>query len=132
MSPSFTTMAFAASSHHVMAMSGMKNHRNKTHSILVPLPLPYPKGSKGLNKKDIILEKTILLVGIYNPPRILAHRKSDDEQGVFVLTSKTQGIELPINNSQLSHEKNPYDFPLNPGWFIGISIMGYNKPYNKG
>ena len=25
----------------------------------------------------------------------------------------------------LSYEKNPYYFPLNPGWFIGILILAY-------
>ena len=33
---------------------------------------------------------------------------------------------------QVSHEKNPYYFPLNPGWLIGILIMDYYDPYIPG
>ena len=31
--------------------------------------------------------------------------------------------------AQMSHENNPYYFPWNPGWLIGIPIMVYYNPY---
>ena len=33
---------------------------------------------------------------------------------------------------QMSNEKNPYYFPLNPGWFMGILILVYNTPHITG
>ena len=49
---------------------------------------------------------------------------------------KNQGVlinKLRLGVKLSGEKKNhPYYFPWNPGCLIGIPIMGYNKPYNKG
>ena len=53
--------------------------------------------------------------------------------------NSTGGTRTPVlvgsdiqRENRLSHEKNPYYFPLNPGWLIEILIMVYYNPYITG
>ena len=49
----------------------------------------------------------------------------EEELSPFSYNRASQGIGL----EKQPKGSLPYDIPLNPGWFIGIPIMVYYKPY---